>query len=52
MDNDLYKAVLLDRLQVNEGMLVENVVAQCLRSGGHKAYFYAKRDAKTRCQNA
>ena len=48
MDNDLYKAVLLDRLQVNEGMLVENVVAQCLRSGGHKAYFYAKRDAKTR----
>ena len=48
MDNDLYKAVLLDRLQVNEGMLVENVVAQCLRSGGHKTYFYAKRDAKTR----
>lgn len=40
MDNELYSAILTDRLLINEGMFVENVVAQCLRSNGHKAFFY------------
>lgn len=40
MDNDFYKALLTDRLHINEGMLVENVVSQCLRCNGHKILFY------------
>lgn len=48
LDNELYKNILLDKLQVNEGMLVENVVAQCLRANGKNAYFYTERNPKTR----
>ena len=40
LDNELYKAILTDKLHINEGMFVENVVAQCLRSNGHKILFY------------
>lgn len=42
MDNDLYKAILTDKLHINEGMFVENVVSQCLRCGGHKILFYVE----------
>ena len=42
MDNDFYKAILTDKLHINEGMFVENVVAQCLRSNGHKILFYVE----------
>lgn len=48
LENELYRAVLRDQLQVNEGMLVENVVAQCLKAKGHRAYFYAERNPETR----
>ena len=49
IENELYKAILLDRLGVNEGMLLENVVAQCLRSNGNQAFFYVEKrpDART-----
>ncbi len=40
--NDFYKAILTDRLHINEGMFVENAVAQCLRSSGHKILFYVE----------
>lgn len=40
LDNEFYKAILTDKLHINEGMFVENVVAQCLRSNGHKILFY------------
>lgn len=43
-DNELYKAILFDKLNINEGMLMENVVAQMLRSNGHKLYFYSRSD--------
>lgn len=43
-DNELYKAVLFDRLDINEGMLTENIVAQMLRCSGHKLYFYSRAD--------
>ena len=46
--NDLYKAVLFNRLNINEGMLMENVVAQILRTNGHKLYFYSRVDADHR----
>ncbi|MCL2221591.1 MAG: ATP-binding protein, partial [Oscillospiraceae bacterium] len=44
-DNDLYKAILLDRLSINEGMIMENVVAQMLRSSGHRLFFYSRSDS-------
>ena len=43
-DNELYKAILFDKLNINEGMIMENVVAQMLRSKGHKLYFYSRTD--------
>ena len=48
LENELCRAVLRDQLQVNEGMLVENVVAQCLKANGHRAYYYAERNPETR----
>lgn len=42
--NELYKAVLLDKLNVNEGMLMENVVAQTFRASGHNLFFYSRYD--------
>ena len=40
--NELYRDVLFGRLEVNEGMLVENVVAQQLRASGHRLFFYSR----------
>ena len=42
LENELYKYILEDGLQVNEGMLIENIVAQCLIANGHNPYFYKK----------
>lgn len=50
-DNELYRDILLDRLHVNEGMLMENIVSQELRSGGHKLYFYSRSDTNHRENN-
>ena len=47
-DNDLYRAILLDRMNVDEGMLAENVVAQMLRAAGHQLFFYSRSDSRTR----
>ena len=43
-DNELYKAILFDKLDINEGMIMENAVAQMLRRNGHKLYFYSRSD--------
>lgn len=51
MDNELYRDILLDRLHVNEGMLMENVVAQELRAKGHKLYFYSRSDTNMRANH-
>lgn len=37
----IYKKLLFDKLELNKGMLVENIVAQMLRSAGHNLYFYS-----------
>lgn len=50
-DNELYRDILLDRLHVNEGMLMENVVSQELRANGHKLYFYSRSDTNNRENN-
>lgn len=47
-ENELYKAVLFDKLSINEGMIMENIVAQMLRMNGHKLYFYSRSDASHR----
>ena len=41
---DVLNRLLNDDIDLNEGMIVENVVAQMLRSAGHKLYFYSKSD--------
>lgn len=40
--NELYRKLMFDKLEINEGMLVENIVAQMLRAAGHNLYFFSK----------
>ena len=47
-DNELYRAILLDKLNINEGMLFENIVAQMLVCNGHRLYFYSRVDSNNR----
>lgn len=47
-ENGLYRAILFDKLSINEGIIMENVVAQMLRTNGHKLYFYSRTDATNR----
>ena len=47
-DNELYRAILFDKLNVNEGMLIENIVAQMLRLRRERLYFYSRCDSKNR----
>ncbi len=47
-ENEFYKAVLFDRLDINEGMIMENIVAQMFRTNGHKLYFYSRSDKENR----
>lgn len=44
LNNEIYKALLLDRLNINEGMFLENYVAQTLMFQNHKLYFYSRYD--------
>ena len=41
VSEEIYKKLLFDKLEVNKGMIVENIVAQMLVAGGHKLYFYS-----------
>lgn len=41
VSEEIYKKLMLDKLEVNMGMIIENAVAQMLVSSGHKLYFYA-----------
>jgi len=41
VDAELYKKLLFNKLEVNKGMLIENIVAQMLIASGHKLYFYS-----------
>lgn len=38
---EIYKKLLFDKLEVNKGMIIENMVAQMLAASGHKLYFYS-----------
>ncbi len=39
-DTNLYKALIVDHLGINQGMIMENMVAQMLRAAGHELYFH------------
>ena len=39
---EVYQKLILGKLDVNEGMLMENVVAQMLAAAGNKLFFYSK----------
>ena len=43
---ELYKKLMLGKLELNEGMLVENIVSQMLVASGHKLFFYSHYDEK------
>lgn len=38
----IYEKILRGKLEFNKGMLMENLVAQLLRSAGHQLYFYSR----------
>lgn len=47
-DNELYRAILFDKMNINEGMLMENIVAQMLRLKRERLYFYSRSDNQNR----
>ena len=46
--NEVYRDILFDKLQINEGMLTENIVTQQFKARGHRLFFYSKYDPDTR----
>lgn len=44
LDNEIYRAILFDKLDINEGMIMENIVAQMLRIKRSRLYFYSRND--------
>ena len=42
IQEEIYKKILFDKLSFNEGMIIENMVAQDLTSIGKKLYFFSK----------
>lgn len=50
--SEIYQKLLLGKLEVNEGMLIENIVSQMLVASGHNLYFYSKssKDAAERME--
>lgn len=44
VSEEIYKKLLFDKLEVNKGMIMENIVAQMLAVSGHKLYFYSNPD--------
>ena len=51
--NEIYQKLMFDKLEIDEGMLVENIVAQMLKAAGHELFFYSnydKEEAENRMQ--
>lgn len=38
---DLYRKLMFDKLEVNQGMLLENIVSQMLKASGHNLFFFS-----------
>ena len=41
VSEEIYKKLLLGKLEVNKGMLLENIVSQMLTASGHKLFYYS-----------
>ena len=53
VSEEIYKKLLFGKLEVNEGMVMENIVAQMLTAAGHSLYFYSnssRQDASSRME--
>ena len=53
VSNEIYQKLMFDKLVVDEGMLMENIVAQMLKAAGNELFFYSnydKADADNRMQ--
>ena len=51
--NEIYQKLMFDKLEIDEGMLVENIVAQMLKAAGLELFFYSnydKEEAENRMQ--
>ena len=51
--DEIYQKLMFDKLEIDEGMLVENIVAQMLKTAGSKLFFYNnydKEEAENRMQ--
>ena len=44
VDEEVYKKILFDKLSFNEGMIIENIVAQMLVSAKRNLYFFSRND--------
>ena len=44
VSNEIYQKLMFDKLEINEGMLVENIVAQMLKASDKKLFFYSNYD--------
>lgn len=40
-ENDIYRKIITNKLEINHGMVIENIVAQMLRASGHKLFFFS-----------
>jgi len=44
VSNEIYQKLMFDKLEINEGMLVENIVSQMLKASGKELFFYSDYD--------
>lgn len=44
VSNEIYQKLMFDKLEINEGMLVENIVAQMLKTTDKKLFFFNNYD--------
>ncbi len=51
VDEEIYKKILFNKLSFNEGMIMENIVAQMLAATGKKLYFYFNYDKQNSSNN-
>ena len=48
VSEEIYKKLLFDKLELNKGMIFENITAQMLVASNHKLYFYSNADRNDR----
>lgn len=46
--NDVYRKIILGKLSLNNGMFMENIVAQMLAANRHKLFFYSNPDRENK----